>query len=164
MYGVCLAFLRNYRPWIWSWLVKWWPMGLVATVGLAAYSWFHFMTVGMFTTESVVARVFFFCFSSASLALAFPKVAEMTAPDGWIASVVRSFSLWSYSIYLSHTVSGGFFVLIFNHRGWSIHGWNAVVISSLVWITTVPCSAALYHFFEKPVMDLRNKPLRRAKA
>ena len=154
-YGVALAFLRDFRLPAWKFLLKCWPVGLVATVGLAGW-WIqsarHDNPAHLF-----LFRVLFFSFTSISLALWFPWMAERQAAANTFARIVRNLSLWSYSLYLTHTTFGGIIVNIFHHFGWSIYKANAVIISACVWATSLPTSAFLYRYFEKPIMDLREK-------
>jgi peptidoglycan/LPS O-acetylase OafA/YrhL len=161
-YGVFLAFLKNHHAAIWKLLIKIWPIGAIAAAGLFGHACLHTFFSGHFPSASVVYRVFYFCFISISLALLFPKVASLTSPTGWGATVIRKLSLWSYSIYLSHVFFLGLIRESFSLMGWSLHGGSLALVARdvLVWLTTIPFSAMIYKFYEKPWMDLRDQPLK----
>jgi peptidoglycan/LPS O-acetylase OafA/YrhL len=155
-YGVLLAFVRDFRIQLWKGLTKCWPIGVVATAFLGGLL-FHFMKRDG-SANVLFFRVFYFCSTSVSLGLCFPKAVELRAPENWTTKVIHSLSLWSYSIYLSHTLLAGIFGGIIYGFGWAIFHYKAAVISCLVWMTTLPISALLYRFYEKPLMDLRDRP------
>jgi len=160
MYGVGLAFLERHRQQIWKRLVQAWPLGLTMVAGLIGYWGVGQAHFGEFNAGSLFHRGFFFCFTSLGLFLAFPKWIEWNAPQNRLAPVIRHLSLWSYSIYLSHTFFGGILLAIYARHGWSIYKLNAVIISTLVWISSLTASALVYRFYEKPLMDLRDQPLK----
>ncbi|MEI8291917.1 MAG: acyltransferase [Verrucomicrobiota bacterium] len=155
-YGVCLAFLQISGIQVWKVLLKLWPVGLIATVCLAGLL-IRWQNCGE-NSNLFFFRVLFFSFTAISLGLCFPKVVEIEMPDNAATAIIRNLSLWSYSIYLSHTLLGGIIVAIFNHFGWSIYKINAVIISCSIWATTLPVSALLYRFYERPIMNLRDRP------
>ena len=158
-YGVVLAFVQISWIQVWKYLLKLWPVGLVATFCLAGLliHWQH----GGEISDLFFFRVLFFTFTSISLGLCFPKVVEIRMRENIVTKIIRKLSLWSYSIYLSHALLGGIIVAVFNHFGWSIYKLNAVIIACLIWATTLPISALLYQFYERPIMNLRDrqKPL-----
>jgi peptidoglycan/LPS O-acetylase OafA/YrhL len=158
-YGVCLAFLKNHHAAIWKLMIKSWPIGAIAAAGLFGHAWLRTVFWGDFPSESVVYRVFYFCFISISLALLFPKIASLTSPTCWWATLIRKLSLWSYSIYLSHIFFLGLIIEGFRLIGWSLHAgsFGLVVRDVLTWLITIPSSAIIYKFYEKPLMDLRDQ-------
>ncbi|MGO8837781.1 MAG: acyltransferase family protein [Limisphaerales bacterium] len=117
-YGVCLAFLKNHRAPIWNLMIKSWPIGIIAVVGLFGHACLHTVFLGYFTSDSVIYRVFYFCFISTTIALLFPRIVSMTTPTGWWATIIRKLSLWSYSIYLSHV-----FFLWLIMKGFKLLDW-----------------------------------------
>ena len=68
----------------------------------------------------------------------------------WLSEPIYRISLYSYSMYLSH---GIFLHLIVATDTW----WELALRSVACVLGTFTVSAFLYHFFEKPMMDLRDK-------
>jgi peptidoglycan/LPS O-acetylase OafA/YrhL len=60
-------------------------------------------------------------------------------------------------MYLSHALLAQIFATLFLAFGQSVHGFNAVYVSALDWIATLTISALVYSFFEKPLMELRER-------
>ncbi len=160
-YGVVLAFCRSQRSEIWRFLVRIWPVGMVATLGLFGHFCWHVVSTSSgFSSNLFVFRVFYFCLMSLSLALVFPKVVEMAQPANWSAVVVRKLSLWSYSIYLSHVFFDELIGISLKPISPHLHGLEPLVGGALIWLTTIPSSALLYSFFEKPLTNLRDQPMK----
>jgi peptidoglycan/LPS O-acetylase OafA/YrhL len=154
MFGVILAFLHKHQPRYWSLLRRAWPLGVPGAIGV---SWLICASNGM--EFSFLCRAFFFSIVSLSLSLIFPRVVGISRPQGALSALVSRISIWSYSMYLCHTWLGQLFVTLFSYEGWSIHGANAVVLSALDWFATLTISALVYSYFEKPLMDFRERPL-----
>jgi peptidoglycan/LPS O-acetylase OafA/YrhL len=161
-YGVGLAFLKCHHVEIWNQIIRHWRLGAIAAAGVFAHACWHCIAHGSFTSELVFYRVFYFCFISGSLALLFPKILVLAPGEGWQAIIVRKLSLWSYSIYLSHVFLLGIIVAVFAHFGVHLRpgGMSLVARDLLTWITTIPFSAMVYKLYEKPMMDLRDRPLK----
>jgi peptidoglycan/LPS O-acetylase OafA/YrhL len=151
MFGVILAFLQQ-RPKYWQPLLRVWPIGVAGMAGLIIYAFL----ASEISVHSFFDRVLYFDFVSLSLMLIFPAVIVMQAPGRMIGIPIEKISLWSYSMYLSHAWLAEVLRTLFVTAGWSIHGINAVLISSLIWSATIAFSAFLYAFYEKPLMDLRD--------
>jgi peptidoglycan/LPS O-acetylase OafA/YrhL len=158
-YGVLLAFLKIHHATIWKFMVRSWPIGAIAAAGMFGHAYLRTLFLGDFNANLIVFRVFYFCFISTSMALLFPKIANMTAPACWWATIIRKFSLWSYSIYLSHLFCLWLIVEGFKLMNWHLHpgSWLLVLRDVLDWLTTIPLSAMIYKFYEKPCMDLRDQ-------
>lgn len=156
-YGVLLAFIRNYHGQTWRWLVKLWPLGAIATLGIIVHFCHRSFTLGYPSAGLIFYRAFYFSLVSLSLALLFPKAAELGQPANWTGPAIRKLSLWSYSMYLSHIVILGLVDLVFKRMGISYHLAH-VLRFFLVWSLTIPASAMIYTYFEKPMMNLRDRP------
>jgi len=157
-YGVCLALIKYRHSALWNMLIKCWPIGIMAVAVMFAHASHTFFVAG-FDGTSVGYRVLYFCLISVSIALLFPRIAIMTAPENWWATIIRKLSLWSYSIYLSHI----FFIWLIS-EGFTLLHWQIVPGSKLIvlsdfldWLLTIPGSALIYKYFEKPCMDLRDR-------
>jgi peptidoglycan/LPS O-acetylase OafA/YrhL len=154
-YGVVLAFTKRVHPGIWRVLTKFSPVGMIAVLGLFG----HFCHFGYVTSDSIFYRVFYFCIVSSCLALAFPRILDLTEPAGRWKVIFKKLSLWSYSIYLSQTPVIGIVDLALKHLG---VGYFQAHIDRciLTWLLCIPLSALVYRVFEKPLMDLRDRPMK----
>ena len=161
-YGVLLAYLKNHCPHVWNSLASRWPLGVLAAVGLFLQACVHDILFGHISSASFFYRVFYFCLISLSLALLYPKIVGLPSPTGWWATVVRKLSLWSYSIYLSHILFLGLIMAFFRFMGWFMvpGGIGLILRDVLTWLTAIPFSAFVFHYFEKPCMDLRDQSWR----
>lgn len=158
-YGVILAFAKNYYVGAWRFLVKLWPIGAIATLGIFVQFCHGVMAHGYFGADTVWYRAFYLCLFSLSLALVFPKVAEMTQPSGWKKVIVQKLSLWSYSIYLCHTPIIGVIDIVLKAID-ATYNESHMIRGVMVWLITIPTSALLYKFYEKPLMNLRDRPIK----
>lgn len=156
-YGVVLALAKNYYVSVWKFLAKLWPLGVIAVTGFFAQFCYHVVAHGYFSSDSIFYRVFYFCLLSLSLMLAFPKIAELAEPAGWWKVAIQKMSLWSYSIYLCHPPVIGLIDAVLNHLGVSyIHEHIYKLILS--WLICIPLSGLIYKLYEKPLMNLRDRP------
>jgi peptidoglycan/LPS O-acetylase OafA/YrhL len=158
-YGTCLAFIqKNHAP-LWNFMVKNWLVGAGAVVAVYGHAYWHTLVSGWFSVDSIFFRVFYFCLISASIALLFPSVARFNPPASWWTSIVRKLSLWSYSMYLSHLFCFWLIAQGFKLFGLKIQGgnWTQVVGDMMDWVVTLAFSAMLYKYYEKPLMDLRER-------
>jgi peptidoglycan/LPS O-acetylase OafA/YrhL len=158
-YGVVLAFAKNYYANAWKFLAKLWPLGIAAMIGIFVQFCYHVISRGYFTSDSFFDRVFYFCVFSLSLMLAFPKIAELAEPVEWWKVPIQKLSLWSYSVYLCHPVVIGLVDAADERLGISyIHAHVDKFV--FTWLICIPLSALLYKFYEKPLMNLRDQPLK----
>ena len=158
-YGVILAFLKKFHADAWRFLSRLWPLGLVAVLSLSCHFCHHAVTYGYFSSESIFYRVFYFCVLAFVLMLAFPGIAELAEPDGRWKVIVQKISLWSYSIYLCHPVVIGCVDVALKHLGagyFQAHIERCV----LAWLICIPLSGLIYRLYERPLMNLRDKPFR----
>jgi len=72
---------------------------------------------------------------------------------------VKKLSLWSYSIYLCHIIVIGTVDETLKHLG---VGYFQAHIDRfiLTWLISIPLSGLIYTVYEKPLMNLRDKPLK----
>ena len=154
MFGVILAFLQE-RPKCWERLRRTWSVGVAGLAGLILYS----LIIREVNVHSFFDRVLFFSLISLSLSFIFPSVIALPPPRRIFEVPVRKISLWSYSMYLSHPWLASVLGAMCVAAGWSIHGFNVVWLSLLNWTATIIVSALLYSFYEKPLMDLRERSL-----
>ena len=158
-YGVVLAFAKNYYASAWRFLAKLWPLGIAAIFVIIAQFCYHVLSYGFFISGSFYYRVFYFSVVSLSLMLAFPKAADLAEPAGWWKIAVQKLSLWSYSIYLCHSIVLGLVDDALKRLGVS---YMPAHIDRFIftWLISISLSALLYRFYEKPLMNLRDQSLK----
>ena len=158
-YGVILAFAKREYLGIWRFLTKLWPVGLVAVLGVSGIFCDHVVHYGLPLCDSIFYRVFYFCVLSSCLMVAFPGIVDLTEPAGWWKVIIQKLSLWSYSIYLSQTVVIGVVDAVLKRLG--VGYFHAHIDRFiLTWLVCIPLSALIYKVYEKPLMKLRDKPLK----
>lgn len=163
-WGVAAAILsRWHRDW-WTQRVRAKALlGAALTAGAAA-AMFHFMLSGW---QSVAGGRFndlaLIAAPSAGMVLMLPWLTGLRASAGlgaWLSARVGDYA---YSVYLCHYPLLALIVHAFAARGWALGpvvGWVA-----LAWVLLVlALSALVFHSFEKPVADLRERFTRRVQA
>jgi peptidoglycan/LPS O-acetylase OafA/YrhL len=153
MFGIGLAYLKRNAPAGWRILKMAWPLGIIGVLAICGY----LVKKPELTVASFFDRTLLLSVTPLSVALLFPRVLDMPSPVHRLAHPIRQISLWSYSMYLSHDWLGLLATGCFLAAGWSIHGMNAVLLSFLNLSGTLLVSALLYKYYEKPVMDLRDR-------
>lgn len=158
-YGVILAFAQREYSGLWRFLAKLWPLGLVAVLGFFGHFCYRVVHYGYFPSGSIFYRVFYFCALSSCLLVAFPGIIELTEPAGWWKVIIQKLSLWSYSIYLCHSVVIGIVDSALKRLG--VGYFHAHIDRFiLTWLLCIPLSGLIYKVYEKPLMKLRDKPLK----
>lgn len=88
--------------------------------------------------------------------LTLPAVTRLPPVHGWLSHFVERTSLYSYSIYLAHFplifILTAAFGLNHNTSAWALAG-----VTGLWLISVAAVSALVFHAFEKPVSDLRER-------
>ena len=88
--------------------------------------------------------------------LVLPAVTRLPPVEGWTNTFVERTSLYSYSIYLAHFPL--IFVLTAALKLNSETSGTVIVIVTALWLICVfALSALVFHAFEKPVSDLRER-------
>jgi peptidoglycan/LPS O-acetylase OafA/YrhL len=145
MYRVLLSFVKMRYPAVWSRLPRLLPLGLL---GIAA-------AVALYHQGSHLQTATAFAVMPVGAACVLPFFERLGTPHWLVAQSVERLSAWSYSIYLANAS--------FSYRialwagfppAWSVPGLLTIVIS---WAAIVLVSAAVYRWYEKPAMDLRER-------
>ncbi len=115
----------------------------------------------MFTSVGFNA-VWQYGFESLTVLLFLPFLSELkTCKYGWLVKVVTFVSVISYSMYLVNLTVVRQWLLpkIFVSSGLAASATNSEAYFKFVvfWTLTISLSFLLYRFFEKPVMNLREK-------
>ena len=153
MYGVIAALLAARCSGLWRRMVAWWPIG-VALVGVAVASigWHTpFETArpwGGFALWPIMAIGF---------ALLLPRFSKIQAVEGVAARCTSWMAKVSYALYLCHGL-----VLLAVARWLGPKGLlglekNTVLWCITVWLLSLLVAGVVYRWFEKPMMDLRDR-------
>ncbi|HUG10128.1 MAG TPA: acyltransferase [Opitutaceae bacterium] len=152
IYGIIAAWLQHrYRERFRQ--VRW--IALIA--GLALSYWNYQMLFKVNLDQSYFAKTWLFCLIPFGFALLLPWGANATASAGrWLVRGVQRVALWSYALYLINLPVG--YVLIHRTDGWyersAFNGWAATVA---YWVVCLGLSAVVYRWFERPMMNLRER-------
>lgn len=151
MYGVLGAYVKTYHPRVWLRS----PAGCLAVgAGLLATAAFLFLTLSL--DSSFHARTTLFCLTSAGALLMLPWLDGLPASThGWATAITR-LSLWSYSLYL---VNFPLFLIAYRFLGpkLQVNSGIAPAVATGVVALSIGLAALNYRFFEKPMMDLRER-------
>ena len=155
MYGVAAAAISFYHPAWWRRLRPLVWLGLALLAGV--YLFFHMVPDEQFIVDHALARAFLFPATSLGFMLMLPRFCELQPRGGAFGFAVTRVSRWSYSAYLCHpplmfAITGGWKHFFPDNRWFLLKGG--------LWLASVfALSALLFRFFEKPMMDLRDRPL-----
>ncbi|MDQ3047940.1 MAG: acyltransferase [Bacteroidota bacterium] len=101
--------------------------------------------------ELLWTRTLWFCLISISFALQIPFVETIQIKHGnYFGRIITWISLYTYSIYLLHPYIFG---AVITHKGTNSWYWQF----PLAMLITFIAGAIIYRFYEKPMMDLRDK-------
>jgi peptidoglycan/LPS O-acetylase OafA/YrhL len=149
--GVLLAYFKMEYQGLYFILKKGWFFFLGLILFLLLLYFFGTANLNGNKNEFIWTRTFWFFLVSFFIAMMIPFVEAVKRPHPIIATIVERISLYTYSIYLLH----------FSIIGWMVHAekytsaWLFQTLSAYM-VIFISC-AMIYHFFEKPVMDLRDK-------
>jgi peptidoglycan/LPS O-acetylase OafA/YrhL len=146
-YGVLAAWTKYYYRAAWSRHAK--PAFVTGLILLVASALTQARFPNLFFTQT-----FSFLPPAIGAALLLPMADSLKSCKGWIGRYVTHISLISYSMYL---VNYGLVVqVLFKH--FPPHGIaDALLKYGVYWVVVISASTLLYKYFEKPVMDLRDR-------
>lgn len=153
MYGVIGAFIAARRPEWWKRLSRfWWCGGLLTAVGLCslALNW-------PLDRGRIVPGLLLWPVLALGFGLLLPRCSSIVSAEGRLANAVRWVAVLSYALYLCH----GMVFLILKHffgprSFWPIpkHGWTWCLST---WVLSFGIAWVTYRWFEKPIMDMRDR-------
>lgn len=152
MYGFLGAYFSYYRFAFWTkWKNGLFIAGLITLFG-SRYIY----------SESVIyAKYFYIIVQSAGTLLLLPKLQSIVNGKGVVYKMITHISIISYSIYLLNYTVVLHVILPETSRmigvDYTKSVRDAVITYCLFWIITFILSWCLYRFFEKPMMNLREK-------
>ncbi len=143
MYGVCAAWLKHFYP-------RLFPRGrqVFFILGIAMLACVLFF-LGPKMRDSVLIRALRFPLSSLGAMLLLPLL-DNWKTGGLGSGVIVRISLWSYSLYLAHLRVRTLIL----HFGERLSPWIAC---ALFLFFSVLLAEFTYSFFEKPIMDMRDR-------
>lgn len=171
-WGVLAAMASRWRPSFWTRNVAGRALvgGLLMVAGILAIEemFFQHLTGGLgwrvFTAWPRFPVAFGLTLTGAGTFLAFPWIAAIPAPSGRWRSGIEAVSNYTYSLYLSH------FPLLYILVG-VLGSGEVPVPRATLWaqlafwaILVLGVSALVYHKFEKPISDLRDRFTRKVDA
>ena len=148
IYGVLAAYIKFYHKSFWEkYRVHSFVIGVI----------FIFI-ISNFDKEpnSFFAKTFYFNCISIGAMLLLPFADSIKNYRGIIGKAISHISLISYSMYL---INLGLVVQVISKNFPVINPINGFVKYTMYWLIVVICSTLLYSFFEKPIMNLRDKKL-----
>ncbi|HEY5551005.1 MAG TPA: acyltransferase [Opitutaceae bacterium] len=152
IYGIVAAWLNHrYRERFRQ--VRW--IALIA--GIALSYWNYQMLFRLNLDTSVFAKTWLLSLIPFGFALLLPWAANAPAFGGqWFVKPVQRVALWSYALYLVNIPVS--YYVTYRMGGWhersTLDGWLA---TALYWAVAIGVSAAVYRWFERPMMNLRER-------
>lgn len=146
-WGILAAFIKYWYPSIWGKRVN-----VLCVIGLiVCYSYIYLMPIEY---NSFYTKVFRLYITSFGIFLMLPKFDSMKTAPPFISKIVTHISIISYSMYLLNLIVSDIITKNFPPQN-VLMAWVLYVV---YFICTIVFSTVLYKFFEKPMMDLREKP------
>ncbi len=155
LFGVAAAWLAQYRPGFWGrlrWLALPGAAGLALLTALAV-EW------GDFAQAPGWIRVLYPDLLGLSCAGLLPWASQLSSRDHPPARAVRFVSRVSYSLYLSHVpLRMGLYQVCYVFFHLPVNWAGEIVFQAVCWTCYMAFGAAVYRGYEKPLMDLRDRP------
>ena len=163
-WGVAAAILNRWHPAWWErWKMGKALLGVFLTL-VGAVAMCYFILVDWRVWMGGRLNDFFLILAPGVGAVFFlPWLCGLQASSKWVRSFFARIGDYSYSIYLSHYPLLFIFAFYLKNSGVDRSAWVVWVV--LAWLLTVLFfSAAVFHIFEKPVSDIREKFTKRVQA
>jgi peptidoglycan/LPS O-acetylase OafA/YrhL len=145
-YGLLAAYFYRYNKPLWE---KWkWPCFIVGAVVMWALINLHP------SLSSYYAQVFFFMLVSIAIMLWLPLASSLKAPHGLFGKAIELVSKISYSMYLLNL---GVIMAIMQRHFPPTDQLDRYGKFALYWGLVIGLSTLLYRYFERPMMNLRDR-------
>jgi len=152
MYGVLAAWLKKSALRAWKRLR--WPIA-IAGVLLVVAGWLPFIKPGGNTVFFI--RTFLFSLTSLGFACLLPLLDQWEIErENFSTHIIRLIALWSYSLYLCNLLVAQAFSFIYKVMD-NIPLALGIVFFAGYFAISLVISSAVYTFFEKPILDLRDR-------
>ena len=146
IYGVLAAYIQFYHKKFWKKIAV--PSLILGLVIIIIFNYLPYQK------NSFFIKTFYFNFLSIGVMLLLAFLSRIKDFKTFFGKIITHISLISYSMYLVNMLIIGFVAKIVLPVSNSING----LINYLIyWILVIAISTAVYYFFEKPMMMLRNK-------
>jgi peptidoglycan/LPS O-acetylase OafA/YrhL len=150
MWGVLVAALERYRNDAFGKLTRWRvaaPGILIAVVSAA----FLMTRLDEGSGDYIARPIDMFIFPAINIgcALALPLCSVVTWPSGVLGWITLRVSLWSYSLYLCHVAV----ITLVERTQWGGQATRGIIAL----ICCFAVAALIYHFFEAPILRLRDR-------
>ncbi|SAL16160.1 acyltransferase [Caballeronia terrestris] len=155
--GVLLAYVRINHPETFNRIANFWPVGLLALVGLVTY-----LSIGVpYLEKSRLIRIAFFPLFSVSIAFVIPALIRLESTGLKLLDVaITHTSKVSYSLYLGHISMLTLLLAIMDKLGWSAKdGWSTLLMYFSLAIFYFAFATLTYEFVEQPYIRLRDRLL-----
>jgi peptidoglycan/LPS O-acetylase OafA/YrhL len=147
MYGVIMAWVQFYYPVL---IKKTAPFLFVAGAVLM-YTVMHFAKLD---PTGFYAKTFYFSAIGLGAAMMLPLAGKARKLNNYFGRAITHISLISYSMYL---INLSVVAQVIHANFWPQEGANALLMYFVYWTIVIVLSTLIYKFFEKPMMDLRDK-------
>ena len=154
-FGILAAYLFRWHANVWmKYKIPFFILGIIIN---------YYLLYSDFTVNTTWVKVFNPLILSIGCALLLPLLNSIKSGPKLLARVITYISLASYSMYLLNMPAASILTRHFPPR----NAFEAWTLYFVYWFVTIACSVLLYKYFEKPVMDIRDrfgKPVRLAYA
>ncbi|MCX6230964.1 MAG: acyltransferase [Bacteroidetes bacterium] len=144
--GLLAAFIKNWYPGIWY---KYRNISFISGV-IICYAVLYIKWL----PNEYATKVFKLLIQSIGCFFLLPKFDNIKKAPSFITKTVTHISLISYSMYLLNLAIIAE-IIIKNFPPWGPH--SAWTFYAIYWVLTIALSTLLYKYYEKPVMDLRER-------
>jgi peptidoglycan/LPS O-acetylase OafA/YrhL len=158
MYGVLGALLAARQPELWRRMTQLWPLGLLL-VGAGATS--IALDFPLNRGRLADGLLLWPCLAVGS-ALLLPYLSFLPEKSGWLAEAARLVARLSYALYLCHGLVLLIFTKFLSHHSLWPSAKHTLPWCLAVWAASFGVAWVVYHWFEKPIMDLRERTKQRA--
>jgi peptidoglycan/LPS O-acetylase OafA/YrhL len=147
MFGVVMAWLKFYYPL----LLKKSALPLFILGAALMYSVMYFAKLD---PVGFHAKTFYFSAVGLGASMMLPLADNVKLLKNWFGKAITHISLISYSMYL---INLSVVAQVIEANFWPQQGVVAFFLYLVYWFVVIVLSTLIYKFFEKPVMDLRDK-------
>jgi peptidoglycan/LPS O-acetylase OafA/YrhL len=157
-YGTLGAYLRNYSTRLWcKYRNSTFIIGLVMFVGAKLYTEYlayRMVTSGNVYQFGIFENAFFFSVIPIATLLILPKLESVRSKGGVVFKIITWISVTSYSMYLLHLTP---IITLLNRFVSSPTFMESLMLIPIYLVLVFAMSSALYWYFEKPVLSLRDR-------
>lgn len=154
-YGFLAAYFAKNMPKIWSTYAI--PLAIIGAVGLLVFQYVLYSEKLYIETYPLLWNVAYLPICSICIALLFPFFSKIKTAPRFILKPITFISVTSYSLYLLHysiVLQGMQYVFPVT----TLHFNEKIGYSGVYFVILFALAYVLYRFYEKPMMDLRDRP------